>query len=169
MYDGLIHVSDFHATFFALAGGGPAALAALDGHDVWAALTSNASSPRTELLHNIDPVGLCPSKFPLPAGAVCDGVYGSRNAALRVGDYKLIMGYPGDWPSHQDGWVPVPGWTPPPAPVLDPSCGSCNFTRQQSINSPGAGVCLFNIREGEHTRGSPPPPQACRDGSQQRC
>jgi arylsulfatase A-like enzyme len=147
-FSGLVHVSDFHATFFALGGGDLDEHKGLDGFNFWPAISGNTSSPRTEILHNIDPIGLCPSKFPLPPGAVCDSKYGSRNAALRVGDWKLLLGYPGDWPSHQDGWVPPPNWGPPdpPTPPLPSACGACTFTKQESIDHPGGGMCLFNIR-----------------------
>lgn len=50
-----------------------------DGLDILAALRENRTSPRTELVHNIDE--------------------GSKNAmhvgSIRIGDWKLIKGYPG--------------------------------------------------------------------------
>lgn len=85
IYKGLIHVSDWFPTLFALGGGDPATVDSLDGHDVWAAITSNGTSPRTELLHNIDPLQ--------PESG--DGYPGYGTAALRVGDFKLIVGLPG--------------------------------------------------------------------------
>ena len=77
---GFIHVTDWHATFAALAG---ATLAGhvLDGHNVWPAITTGAPSPRTELLHNYDP---CTPAF----GEGCEGV----EWAYRLGDMKLLQG-----------------------------------------------------------------------------
>jgi arylsulfatase A-like enzyme len=82
-YHGLVHVSDWFPTMYRLAGGDPSSLDGLDGHDVWAAITTNSSSPRTELLHNIDPVAPHPHGCPF------------GHAALRVGDLKLLVGSPG--------------------------------------------------------------------------
>ena len=42
-------------TIVGLAGGTTAGNKQLDGHDIWPALTTAAPSPRTELLHNLNP------------------------------------------------------------------------------------------------------------------
>ena len=55
-YSGLVHISDFHATFLALAGGDLDQHKELDGFNFWPAVSGNISSLRTEILHNIDPV-----------------------------------------------------------------------------------------------------------------
>ena len=105
-YSGLVHVSDWLPTFLKLAGGDPASVrpAGLDGYDVFAAITAgdgnnSSNSPRTELLHNIDIYGGL-------------GVHGFGDAALRLGDLKLIVrAKPGDPRSKQGHFVP-------------PECGS---------------------------------------------
>ena len=89
-YEGLIHLTDWLPTFMGLAGvhdwaGAQAAKGVeLDGFDVWDALTSNAASPRTTLLHNLD----------------TSETWGS---AIRVGDYKLIIA------QAEQEWFPLPG------------------------------------------------------------
>ena len=54
-----------------------------DGIDVWSSLTNLQASPRTEMLYNIDPFN-------------GDNKFGSqkrnKNAAIRVGSMKLIVG-----------------------------------------------------------------------------
>ena len=72
----------------------------LDGYNVWSAITANSESPRKEILLNLNP--------PYP------GFLGQ--AAMRVGDWKLIVGEPncsmgparvGD--GCPDGWVHLNG------------------------------------------------------------
>eukprot|EP00040_Diaphanoeca_grandis_P007286 m.40385 g.40385 ORF g.40385 m.40385 type:complete len:523 (-) comp18466_c0_seq2:486-2054(-) len=80
-YNGLVHVSDWLPSIYTLAGGDASTLDGLDGYNVWDAITTNTTSPRTELLHNIDILGGTASPF--------------GSAALRVGNMKLIVGSPG--------------------------------------------------------------------------
>lgn len=77
-YDGLIHVVDWYPTFVSLAGGQPDP--DMDGFDVWQAITTNSDSPRTEFIYNLE------------------YYQGNLIGAIRVGDFKLIMG-PGGLPS----------------------------------------------------------------------
>ena len=86
---GLVHVMDWHATFRDLAGAKDKAGFPSDGHNVWQAITTNASSPRTEFLHNIDPCS---------GHGTCQGV----EASYRFGDWKLLTGV------SEDTWYPVP-------------------------------------------------------------
>jgi arylsulfatase A-like enzyme len=66
--DGMIHVADMLPTLTALAGGSTAKCKPLDGSNVWATLSQNAPSPRTEVVYNIEPF----------------------RAGVRQGDWKLI-------------------------------------------------------------------------------
>ena len=80
----MMHVSDWLPTLYTVAGGDSSRMGSIDGMDLWKALYANQTSPRSEILHNIDPL--------IPFAA-----------ALRIGDYKLILGDPGmDW----SGWYP---------------------------------------------------------------
>jgi len=84
---GLIHVMDWHATFVAL--GGATDKAALDGYNVWPAISGSKESPRTEFLVNYDPCS---------GHGRCTGT----EYAYRLGDMKLIVG------QVNDTWYPVP-------------------------------------------------------------
>ncbi|XP_065888129.1 arylsulfatase B-like [Dysidea avara] len=82
---------------------------ALDGYNVWATITMNSETPRKELLINLDPPR--------------EGFIGQ--AAIRIGDWKLITGLPncslappkvGDmcpdgW-VHMNGSIELPPYTP---------------------------------------------------------
>lgn len=96
-YHGLMHVTDWMPTIVGLGGGNVQGLKRdldLDGFDMWAPITTNATSPRTELLHNIDVFGGL-------------GKHGVGNAAIRMGELKLIVGNPGT-----GEWFIPPGCSP---------------------------------------------------------
>ncbi|OWF53589.1 arylsulfatase B-like [Mizuhopecten yessoensis] len=85
-YDGMMHAVDWNPTILSAAGGEPDS--GIDGISQWENLKSNGSSPRTEFIYNLD--DLAP--------------YQNGHAAIRMGDYKLVVGYPGLYP----GWYPTP-------------------------------------------------------------
>ncbi len=66
--DGLLHVVDVYPTLAGLAGAELIRNKPLDGMDVWATISENGPSPRTEVVYNVDPM----------VGAV------------RRGDWKLV-------------------------------------------------------------------------------
>ena len=99
----LIHITDWMPTLLRLAGAS-ADGDSLDGLDQWPMLSAGEPSARTEIVYNIDEI--------------------TPNAALRIGDLKLLWGNN----SHSSGWYPVletatdtqditPGsvWTPSPS------------------------------------------------------
>lgn len=62
----------------------------LDGFDQWEAILQKEPSPRTDLLHNIDPL----KGKPIEA-VVVDGVDITIHTAIRSGPWKLLTGNPG--------------------------------------------------------------------------
>ncbi|XP_048250185.1 arylsulfatase J-like [Haliotis rufescens] len=89
-YDGLVHVVDWRPTLMAAAGGGKVAPEAdIDGMNLWENIRTGSLSPRTEFVYNLDDVQ--------------DDFFNVGNAALRDGDYKLILGYSG---SYNDWYTP---------------------------------------------------------------
>ncbi|GAB1600814.1 arylsulfatase J-like [Argonauta hians] len=71
----MVHVCDWLPTLYRAAGGNPAdepLMKNIDGYDLWNMFSNNEKTVRTEILHNIDPIG----KF----------------AAIRTNDYKLLIG-----------------------------------------------------------------------------
>ncbi|XP_052232200.1 arylsulfatase I-like isoform X2 [Dreissena polymorpha] len=81
VHDGLVHSTDWMPTLVGLAGGQTSPF--LDGKNQWLAFSKGWLSPRTEFVYNIDEL--------------------KRSAAIRVGDYKLIVGSPGRY----SNWYPV--------------------------------------------------------------
>ncbi|XP_066269664.1 arylsulfatase B-like [Branchiostoma lanceolatum] len=96
--DALLHISDWFPTIVRLAGGSTFGTKPLDGYDVWDTISEGASSPRNEILHNIDPL-----TWSTNSEASKIHGHGTFNtavkAAIRVGDWKLLTGNPGngDW------------------------------------------------------------------------
>eukprot|EP00105_Crassostrea_gigas_P003469 XP_011416316.1 PREDICTED: arylsulfatase B [Crassostrea gigas] len=79
-YESMMHAVDWSDTLVAAAGGEPDMRD--DGVSQWTAIAQNSPGPRTELVYNFDP----------------DSAPEQGHAAIRVGDYKLIHGYPGLFP-----------------------------------------------------------------------
>uniref|UniRef100_A0A672JR39 Sulfatase N-terminal domain-containing protein n=1 Tax=Salarias fasciatus TaxID=181472 RepID=A0A672JR39_SALFA len=89
----LLHITDWFPTLVGLAGGNISQSRGLDGFDVWPTISEGRESPRREILHNIDPLHKSSKAKSLWDTTV--------QAAIRVGDWKLLTGDPG----HGD-WVP---------------------------------------------------------------
>jgi hypothetical protein len=79
-------------------------------------------------------------------GLDADPVTGTKQAALRKGPWKILVGNPSQ-NLAQNGWVPPPcvvekAGKVPPRP-LAPPCAPCTFMRANLTT----GVCLFNVDE----------------------
>ncbi|XP_076467826.1 arylsulfatase B-like [Babylonia areolata] len=101
VHKGFMHVSDWYPTLVeGVAGGSLNGTKPLDGFNQWKSLKDGSASPRKEVLHNIDILyalhGERKSEYPEWDTRV--------RASLRVGDMKIITGYPGN-----GTWVPPPG------------------------------------------------------------
>ncbi|CAK8694461.1 unnamed protein product [Clavelina lepadiformis] len=103
----LMHVSDWFPTLLHVAGANATVTKPLDGLNVWEAIThKTAKSPRTEILHNIDPsftrpYSPTPPMRPYINKHGVDTLHG--HTALRMNKWKLYTGDPG-----YENWDPVP-------------------------------------------------------------
>ncbi|XP_076452395.1 arylsulfatase J-like isoform X2 [Babylonia areolata] len=88
----LIHVTDWFPTLTGLARGSLDGTMSLDGFDQWDTISQNTPSPRKEILHNIDPLHTPTGKHLYLA----DTFDTRTRAAIRVGDFKLLTGDPGN-------------------------------------------------------------------------
>lgn len=132
----LLHASDWLPTFYALAGGDVKGLGPIDGFNVWETISSDTQSPRYEILHGLDSLK-------------------EKKAALRIGDYKMIVhqnrSFYSDWyprpeSLHELDQVPKPNnlkdasvdcTVKHPHPLLYTKAPICN---------PEKKPCLFNIK-----------------------
>ena len=123
VYRGLVHVSDWFPTILHLTGAADAGdmlselevELELDGFNVWDAITTNSTSPRAELLHNID---ILEQQGMQHTGTATPSGFG--RAAIRVGDYKLIVGEASDAQQAETHYV-APGCSLARCPTLSPS------------------------------------------------
>uniref|UniRef100_A0A8C3A5A2 Sulfatase N-terminal domain-containing protein n=1 Tax=Cyclopterus lumpus TaxID=8103 RepID=A0A8C3A5A2_CYCLU len=123
----LLHITDWFPTLVGLAGGNASESHGLDGFDVWPAISEGRESPRQEILHNIDPLINKSPEAPWDA---------SVQAAIRVGDWKLLTGDPG----HGD-WVPPQVLPTLPGRWWNLERGVSLFPRTSTLKN----VWLFNI------------------------
>ncbi|XP_077994837.1 arylsulfatase J-like [Glandiceps talaboti] len=132
IFNGMMHMVDWLPTIYHLAGGNVTDLKHLDGLNIWDSISSDIPSPRTEILHNIDPL--------------------YKNAALRVGDYKIIIGekkiYWFTPPQFDKGFKNVSsaskGWKDPRADIIH--CGPVPAVAYTNCDLPMK-PCLYNIRD----------------------
>ncbi|XP_046346776.2 arylsulfatase B-like isoform X2 [Haliotis rufescens] len=89
-YNGMMHAVDWNPTLVSAAGGTPETT--IDGITHWESIRNGLPSSRTEFIYNLDDFE------PATEG----------HAGIRVGDYKLILGYPGG----PDGWYKPKNSTP---------------------------------------------------------
>jgi arylsulfatase A-like enzyme len=82
----LMHITDWVPTLANLVGSNVTSPHPLDGYDMWESITTNAPSPRTEVLLNIDPIDV--------------------TAGLRVGNWKIVVGN-----QAYNDWYPLPNNT----------------------------------------------------------
>uniref|UniRef100_A0A7N8Y695 Arylsulfatase I-like n=1 Tax=Mastacembelus armatus TaxID=205130 RepID=A0A7N8Y695_9TELE len=143
----LLHITDWFPTLVGLAGGNISQSPGLDGFDVWPTISEGKDSPRHEILHNIDPLT---SPCPIPGTAepkshpppqlrlqLSQPVWDtSVQAAIRVGDWKLLTGDPG----HGD-WVPPQVLSTLPGRWWNLERTFSSFSK----SSPHKNVWLFNI------------------------
>jgi len=95
-----MHVSDWFPTLLHVAGSNTNSTKPLDSFNMWETISkADVPSPRTELLHNIDPMfkrpyGPTPPMTPFPNKHGVDTLRG--HTALRWMNWKLYTGDPGE-------------------------------------------------------------------------
>lgn len=124
-FDGLAHVTDWYATIAAFGGvelPSNTGTAPLDSVNLWKAISGGTASPRTEVLHMPTHIGIISPECTGPANGSFSGANKGCSPALRVGRYKLVVGWPGFDKVCTDA---------PPSPTLLPF-GSSGGTRSDN-------------------------------------
>ncbi|XP_059147351.1 arylsulfatase B-like [Physella acuta] len=123
--EGLMHVSDWFPTIADMVGAQINSSLQLDGKSQWPMINFGKESPRGEILHNIDILE------PLVGKKLYEDTFDTRvRAAIRIGNYKLLTGNPGDGK-----------WYPPPH-LEKHNVQHSNVTAASDKN-----VWLFNVSE----------------------
>ncbi|XP_005093145.1 arylsulfatase B [Aplysia californica] len=123
----LMHVSDWLPTVADMVGSKLNSSWKPDGENQWPMISKGKRSARSQILHNID------IWTPLKGNRLYNNTFDNRvRAAVRVGDYKLITGDPGD-----DRWIP------PPHEEID------LMTSKEKVTDPAdtKNLWLFNVRK----------------------
>ncbi|XP_062594709.1 arylsulfatase B-like [Saccostrea cucullata] len=120
----LIHVSDWFPTLVSMVGGNLNGTQPLDGVDQWRTINDGSTpSQRKSILHNIDPL------YPPVGQRLLSSPFDNRiRAAVRMGDWKLVTGFPGN-----GSWVPPPHMKSQDMPKVN--------------NEAEKNIWLFNITE----------------------
>lgn len=159
-YPGMVHGVDVYPTLLTasgISGGVPAGPTAVDGIDVWAAVRGGAAapSPRTEVLY---------APLVLLGGAGdtalnpedCEKWGQACGAAIRVGDFKLIVGYPGDARR-----LTLPAVEAEAGKLMRADMAMLQMDQEEydrlagSGGGPGPDGCHYNIRDGGNGSGCP--------------
>ena len=144
-----------YPTSLVLAGGSPSPT--LDGYDIWSAVLTRSVSPRTELLHEIDPLAYPRYTCSGPGNGVNTTWHlppraGFTRAALTAvingTQWKLLVGDCAGWDTNSSN-VPPPGYQPDPAKPAD-----------REALGPGPGNATCNHR-GAEAFAPGEPPQTC--------
>ena len=148
-YNGLVHISDWvrdkcyraatdvvsklrlctvwtqYPTSLVLAGGSPSPI--LDGYNIWSAVLTRSVSPRTELLHEIDPLAYPRYTCSGPGNGVnatwhlpprAGFTRAALTAVINGTQWKLLVGDCAGWDTNSSN-VPPPGYHPDPTKPAD--------------------------------------------------
>eukprot|EP00041_Stephanoeca_diplocostata_P017392 m.349118 g.349118 ORF g.349118 m.349118 type:complete len:661 (+) comp20685_c0_seq1:183-2165(+) len=134
-FTGLAHASDLMPTILEAAGVPmpelPHDAVPVDGVSLWQAITKNLTSPRTEIVHQIL------NQFNLRDCSTTTEQ--NCGAAIRVGKYKLLAGYPGD-----SRWVQLPAMQGGDRLLRGFDGDGCNITTGHNCSC-WHGYCLFDL------------------------
>lgn len=133
---GLMHITDWYPTLVTLAEGELEEDLDLDGYDVWETISEGKPSPRTDILHNIDPLYTrVKTRSPRDGFGIWDTAI---QAAIRVKDWKLLTGNPGF-----SDWIP---------PQTFPNFAGKWWNLERILWPKGKSVWLFNITADPYER-----------------
>mgnify|MGYP006078772707 FL=1 len=152
-FNGMAHSSDWYVTLVeGLAGGNVSNSGERpsDGHNLWPAMLSGSASPRREVVHQVNNSfynAMTGQSFDKDGNEVSKGDGdGSLGMAIRVDNWKLILGNPG-----QDTWKKFP--TPmttitkfgKTGGIHEAGTDHCRSPSGHTTGGPGPGTYLFDL------------------------
>ncbi|KAK3786698.1 hypothetical protein RRG08_057974 [Elysia crispata] len=133
----MMHVSDWFPTVAAMAGVKVNSTLGLDGYSQWSMIRDGKLSERKEILHNIDIL------YTQKGKKLFNNTFDtSVRASIRVGDYKLLCGDPGD-----GTWWPVPSTNQKELPSLSAAAEERVASPESIEGADVKNLWLFNIRD----------------------